>query len=287
MSRLGEDDVAAAFRAACHDEIAALKPGNVHIHAPGNGMDVDHFERAAEAAAPWMATACIGLGARIRHAVEASMAAAGCNTNLGIVLLCAPLASAALSDQPGTLEARTVAILARTTREDAVEAYAAIRLANPGGLGHSPEQDVSGPPSVTLVQAMGLAAERDRIAYAYVTGLEEVFRLGLPTLALARESTGDPTSAITALHLALLAQHIDSHIARKHGVPAALAVMREAALLLPMMQRPPTPATTAALLAFDRSLKQRGLNPGTTADFVVATLFAARLEAEMATPTAL
>ena len=287
MSRLGEDVVAAAFRAACHDEIAALKPGNVHIHAPGHGMDVGHFERAAEAAAPWMATAGIGLGARIRHAVEASMAAAGCNTNLGIVLLCAPLAAAALIETEGSLEARTAIVLEQTTHADAIEIYAAIRLANPGGLGRSPAEDVASPPTVPLLQAMSLAAERDRIAYAYVTGFEEVFRVGLPTLALARGSTGDPTSAITALHLALLAQHIDSHIARKHGVPAALTVMREAALLLPMMQGPPTPATTAALLAFDRSLKQRGLNPGTTADFVVATLFAARLEAEMATRTAL
>jgi triphosphoribosyl-dephospho-CoA synthase len=33
------------------------------------------------------------------------------------------------------------------------------------------------------------------------------------------------------------------------------------------------------LMAFDRSLKARGLNPGTSADLVVASLFAASLQA--------
>jgi triphosphoribosyl-dephospho-CoA synthase len=33
------------------------------------------------------------------------------------------------------------------------------------------------------------------------------------------------------------------------------------------------------LMAFDRSLKARGLNPGTSADLTVATLFAASLQA--------
>jgi triphosphoribosyl-dephospho-CoA synthase len=34
----------------------------------------------------------------------------------------------------------------------------------------------------------------------------------------------------------------------------------------------------APLLAFDRALKERGINPGTSADLTVATLFAATLE---------
>ncbi len=38
-------------------------------------------------------------------------------------------------------------------------------------------------------------------------------------------------------------------------------------------------ALTPKLLAFDRSLKERGLNPGTSADLTVATLFAGALQA--------
>ncbi len=34
---------------------------------------------------------------------------------------------------------------------------------------------------------------------------------------------------------------------------------------------------TAPLTAFDQALKERGLNPGTSADLTVATLFAASL----------
>ncbi len=50
-------------------------------------------------------------------------------------------------------------------------------------------------------------------------------------------------------------------------------------------QGPPGPGPRAAktlepdLLAFDRSLKARGLNPGTSADLTVTTLFAASLQA--------
>lgn len=87
--------IAEAFIAACRDEIEAPKPGNVHIFADGHGMTVPDFLRSAEAAAPALSNPSLLVGARILAAVEATFAAAGMNTNLGIILLCAPLAAAA------------------------------------------------------------------------------------------------------------------------------------------------------------------------------------------------
>ncbi len=87
--------IAEAFIAACRDEIEAPKPGNVHVFADGHGMSVRDFLMSAEAAAPGLSTPSSPVGARILAAVEATFAAVGMNTNLGIILLCAPLAAAA------------------------------------------------------------------------------------------------------------------------------------------------------------------------------------------------
>ena len=92
---LDKHQIKAAFLTACRAELDALKPGNVHRHASGHGMEVAHFERAAEAAAGPIADASLSVGQRILRATEASVAATGLNTNLGIVLLAAPLAKAA------------------------------------------------------------------------------------------------------------------------------------------------------------------------------------------------
>lgn len=277
MSRVSDADTAAMFLAACRAELGALKPGNVHIHAGGHGMEVAQFEASAAAAAPHIAAQDEKVGTRIFRAVEASFAVAGCNTNLGIVLLCAPLAAAAQRESSAPLRERLHGVLTAFDADDTAAVYAAIRLANPGGLGSVEEQDVATPPSVGLLQAMAMAAERDRIAAAYVTDYTEVFDFGLPVLANAMEATSDERHAITTLHMAFLAFFPDSHIARKYGMETAEAVRTQAHALAPLWQPAARPDTAQKLLDFDADLKGRGINPGTTADLVVATLFAASL----------
>ncbi|WP_072392414.1 triphosphoribosyl-dephospho-CoA synthase [Hyphomicrobium sp. CS1GBMeth3] len=273
-----------AFIAACHAELSALKPGNVHVHAAGHGMEIDHFERAAAAAAPFIADPTRGVGARVLGAVGASVAAAGLNTNLGIVLLTAPLAAAADARQgPDDLRTRLQSVLDGLDRSDADQAFQAIVIANPAGLGRVKEGDVTGPPTMTLTEAMALAAVRDRIARAYITGFDDIFAKGLPELEAARRTAANESLAITALHMSLLASFPDSHIARKHGDAVAVRVQQEARNLEAVWYPAPRPEACQTLLDFDASLKARGLNPGTTADFVVATLFADMLIHQSAT----
>ncbi len=193
------------------------------------------------------------------------------------MLLSAPLAAAAQAAVAGSLRDRVRSVLASLDERDAAAVFEAIRRANPGGLGSAPEQDVAAAPTAGLLQAMALAADRDRIARAYVTDFEEVFEFGLPTLERISLLTDDLAFAVTTLHMAYLARAPDSHIARKLGQDAAEAVRLEAARQCALWDPVATPETFAGLLAFDRDLKQRGLNPGTTADFVVATLFAAAI----------
>lgn len=99
--RLDPELIAEGFRDACRQELAALKPGNVHVHSPGHGLEVRDFELSADAAAPHIAARGARVGARIRAAVEATWGAVATNTNLGIVLLCAPLAAAAETARRG------------------------------------------------------------------------------------------------------------------------------------------------------------------------------------------
>lgn len=275
MPRLSEAQVSDLFLAACRAELQALKPGNVHVHAGGHGMEVAQFEVAAEAAAPWVAAAGEKIGTRILRAVEASFAAAGCNTNLGILLLCAPLAAAAQMKLESAFRDRLRTVLLSLDAADAAAVYAAIRRARPGGLGAAPEQDVAMPPTIGLLEAMAMAAGRDRIALNYTTGFADIFELGLPEFARAQAETDDAQLAITTLHMAYLARFPDSHIQRKHGETLAEEVRREAAALAPAWQPVARRNTLPRLLDFDADLKRRNVNPGTTADLVVATLLTA------------
>ena len=148
-----------AFLRACRTELEALKPGNVHIHADGHGMTVRDFLLSAEAAAGPLCATRQSVGARIRSAVEASWAAVPLNTNLGIVLLVAPLLAAAERNE-GSLRNSLGAVLDQLTVSDAVAAFVAIRRANPAGLGRAETQDVGTAPTVSLLEAMRLASHK-------------------------------------------------------------------------------------------------------------------------------
>jgi triphosphoribosyl-dephospho-CoA synthase len=269
--------IASAFEAACLDELDAPKPGNVHIFAGGHRMTAAEFRRSASAAAQAISMSGARVGTRIRAAVEATFTAVGANTNLGIILLCAPLAAAADSDPPD-LRAALADVLESLDIEDARLAFRAIALASPAGLGRIERNDVFEPATVTLRQAMAEAAHRDRIAYQYVSTFEDIFGRGEPLLEAALSRAPQPSWATLAVYLGFLAAFPDSHVVRKHGAVTAEEVRRNSVPYYGRLQSIENPADLLPdLLAWDRSLKERGLNPGTSADLTVATLFAHRL----------
>ena len=266
--------VADLYRAACLAELDALKPGNVHTYAPGHRMVTADFVTSADVSAPPLAEPGARVGQRVRGGVEATFAAVGQNTNLGILLLCAPLARAA--EASGPLTEALNAVLTGFDVSDARDVFAAIRRANPGGLGRAARHDVSQAmpedgPVPPLRAAMAEAAPRDRIARAYTDGFRDLFAIGLPALAEARTRGLAPPWTTTAVHLAYLTGVPDSHIARKHGPERAEAVRAEAQARLAGLDLAAAPVEV--LLAYDRMLKEASLNPGTSADFTVATLF--------------
>lgn len=282
----------AAFLHACALDVAVRKPGNVSWDSPGHGMQAPMFLASAQAAAGPLFARGQPVGDRIEAAVEASWAAAGCNTNLGIVLLCAPIAAAAekLGGVPAPAELRhgIEHVLAGLTVDDARAAYRAIALARPGGLGRAPREDVRQQPTIDLRAAMALAGDHDVIARQYRDGYRDLFDLGLAALPYGFSPStgaggGRPEApvihAVQRLYLAWLARLPDSHIVRKHGLAAAHSVMQTAQVWHRRSEAGAALDTDPDFIAWDLELKSGGLNPGTTADLTVATLVLAGLGA--------
>ncbi|WP_233856068.1 triphosphoribosyl-dephospho-CoA synthase [Paraburkholderia sp. HD33-4] len=285
----------AAFLEACALDVTTPKPGNVSIRSPGHGMQAAQFLASADASLDALFARGARVGQRILDAVTRTRAAVGCNTNLGIVLLVAPLA-AALDEagaRPVSEEAWRAAagdVLSRLDVEDARLAYRAIALANPGGLGDAPEQSVHAPPTIGLRDAMRLASERDSIARQYANGFADLFDTGLAAYreasARARDAAPEIANqianeiAMLNVFLAFLGGWPDSHIVRKHGLPLAqsvtLVAREQHARWRQTRAAPRRPASDAQLDAWDDELKARAINPGTSADLAVATLFIAR-----------
>lgn len=282
----------ACFLRACELDVAVRKPGNVSRASAGHRMHADQFIASAHAAALPLFRPGAALGERIEAAVEATWAAVGCNTNLGILLLCAPIAMAVERIAGPTplevLRDALEAVLAASTVADAEAAYRAIARARPGGLGAAPAQDVNAAPSVDLRSAMALAAERDRIARQWRDGFADLFDIGVPALGpgfslneapFDAPPGGDTTASVQRLYLTLLGHASDSHIVRNHGDAVAHIVMSAAQGFLARSQRGEPLDADPDFQAWDASLKARRINPGTTADLTVATLLIAGIAA--------
>ena len=260
------DFIASAAQLACLLEVSAPKPGNVSPGKHFSDARYEDFLASAAAIGPAFA-ADLPLGATIHAAIRATARWTRSNTNLGIVLLLAPLARAARSPRP--LRDALHDVLGATTVEDAREAYAAIRLARPGGLGTAPEQDIAAEPTVTLMEAMRLGVERDNIAMEYTTDFGETFEIGYPAVVAARARGVSWQDTTVETYLAILGSLPDSLIARKFGEDAAIYVCSRAARL--------AKRGAEGIAELDGELREHGWNPGTTADLTAAALYVALL----------
>ena len=270
---------------ACLIEASAPKPGNVSPGKPFRDTRYEDFLASAVGAGPELGQAGTRpLGETILAAVRATRRWTPANTNLGIILLFAPIARAAgrLGDSATRrlgLREEVQAVLRETTLEDARLAYVAIREAHPGGLGTAGDQDLSGEPNVTLLEAMRLAQQRDLVAREYATGFTLTFECGHPAVRAALDAGLPWDQATVETSLTLLAREPDTLIARKLGREAAETTTRRAAEVL-RQGGVRTVDGRAALAAFDADLRdaQNSRNPGTTADLTAAAVFVTLIE---------
>lgn len=270
---------------ACLLEVTARKPGNVHRFRDFEDAHyLDFLLSASAIARPLDKAPELGVGRAVLRAVEATRRLVATNTNLGMILLLAPLAAVPMEQE---LEPGVQKLLDASTTEDAALVYQAIRAARPGGLGKVEEQDVGDVPTVSLQEAMRLASDRDLVARQYSNGFADLFHFALPSLRAAINRGRPLETAIVVSFLDFLAQCPDTLIARKRGD----AVAREASTRASKVRKSGWPDTLegeVALDAFDAWLRADGhaRNPGATADLITAALFAALRDGTIQLPIA-
>jgi len=271
--------LAQAYKNACMGELQALKPGNVHAFSDGHGMTIQDFIQSADVTAEPIARAGLSVGERVFYSVEATQKTVGQNTNLGMLLLCAPLLHAASSVQADqSLWAQLSQTLKQLSIDDAVWVAKAIVLANPGGLGASDQHDVHEAPAVSLLEMMHSAQDKDRISWQYANAFQDIVGFGVNLYADALLKWENAAWATTALYLGFLTRYADTHVLRKHGEQVANLLMLEAKEIESNYWSTRNPKLMQKqLLVWDASLKARKINPGTSADLTVATLLASDL----------
>ena len=257
---------------ACLLEVTTPKPGNVHRGADFEDLTFTDFMASAVAIAPAMqAAGDTPLGETVLSAVTATRRMVKTNTNLGTILLLAPLASVP-RDLP--LAGGVARVLARLDADDASLVYDAIGQSQPGGLGCVNEMDIAGPPPQDLIAAMRAAADRDLVARQYTNNFSEVLARIVPWLSTGLDAGWKLTDTIIHTYLRLMSQLPDSLIARKCGLQLAQSAAGRAAKILESGS-PGSNSYLQALADFDFWLRSDGhrRNPGTSADMIAAGLF--------------
>ncbi len=280
------------------------KPGNVTRLQPGRDATVSHFLVSSCALFPTYLEAAmrgkryvegegslsnLGIGLLIRQGIEHTHNwGITTNTNLGIVLLTVPLVAAAailetqhptLHYDPQKMSDLLSKIIKSSSSDDAINTIKAIQLANPGGLGKASKFDVNQPSVEREIREAGTnlyglfssCTHIDLICKEYTTGFQIVLFETVPKLEKFLEHACFE-NAISLLFLYLLKQKIDSLITRKFGRLMAEEIRNKAneyfpsELTIELLNNP-------KILQFDAELRKKGINPGTLADLVAATLF--------------
>ena len=271
-------EIAQLAQMACIWEVCAPKPGNVTREHDFSDASMTDFLLSAVAVGPVFANAAsLSIGEIIRQAIADTRRLVQSNTNLGMVLLLAPLVKACCgASDLGCVRQNLRAHLGELNVADARLAYSAIRQAKPGGMGKVPAADISEEPSITLLQAMILAQERDSIAREYATAFAITLEIGLPALRSALAGGAEFSGAIVQAYLTILSKVPDTLIARKTDVLTARQVSLRAGEVLNLGGIFSSKGQ-AALIEMDRALRDphHALNPGATADLSTAAIFLA------------
>jgi len=276
-------EIAEIAQVACIREVCAPKPGNINRNHDFSDTSLEDFLLSAAAIAPAFEDAERSpVGQIVWRAVADVRRRVRSNTNLGMILLLAPLAKACLAASGmNELRRNLSAVLESLSVEDAQLTYAAIRLANPAGLGRVLEADVQQEPSITLLEAMALAKGWDSIAREYASNFEITFGIGWPAMKETLSKGADFPGAIVQTYLVILSRVPDTLIARKRGFETARRISLQAEQVL-SKGGTFTSGGREALAEFDRGLRDPDhiLNPGTTADLTAAAVFLTLVECD-------
>ncbi len=240
------------------------KPGNVDRCHDYADTRLEHFIASTLFARPVFEKAARQdgpVGALIHEAVERTNVHSGGNTHFGAFILLIPLV---MGD--GIEGAKR--LVRETTVDDAVEFYRAFGKTEVRVLSGD-EIDVSDPQAteeirrrrMTLYDVMLHSAPNDMVAREWLNGFT-LCRRGADLL----KAYGCGRQAIVGAFLFLLSTEPDTFIIKKHGTEVARGVMDHALQVREGLRD---------LGQFDDDCIQNGINPGSIADIIIASIYIA------------
>ena len=260
----------------CDTEIKSLKPGNVHKYSEGHGMNLKDFLKSSLIISKCLTKNNLDLGKKILISVNEIQNKIKKNTNLGIILMLSPIAT--IVQEEGIISKEELlkkikSLIKKQNIKNSIPIFKAISLTSPGGLGFSKKYDVNELPNTNLYKAMEFAKKKDLIARQYCNGFEDIYKIGIPAYKKFYNKWGKVDWALTGVYLTFLKKFNDSHIVRNKGNKIATSIKKEAKKYYFFLKRNKNlTKIKKKLLIFDKKLKSKRINPGTTADLTVATL---------------
>ncbi len=252
---------------------ATPKPGNVDRDHDFDDVKYEHFLASAIGVGPIFERAAIakqGIGSLIRESAEESIRwQSGGNTHFGAFLLLFPLVMAAGNDGVQSV----TKVVQDTSVEDAVEFYKAfqcikVRVSSVKELSIDDSNSINElrRRKLTLYGLMKISAKYDAIAHEWISGFKRTFK----GASVIEENLGEMSmnDAIIFTYLTLLSERPDTLIQSKFGADKAIQVSEKASQLIENWD-------LDAIQDFDEELIREGVNPGSTADIVIGSLFIA------------
>lgn len=299
-----EQYVASCLQLAMLLEVSAYpKPGNVHRTGGYDDTKFEHFLASTVAVGEQFRNSAkkgilvskgrigfekIGIGSMIKDAVQSMLDwQGGGNTSLGIILLFMPMAVAAgavLEKSEFSLEGMRKSlkkIVRTTTCDDAIETYAAINMARPGGLGKVKKYDLKmksisdeiRKDNLSLFDIFKISSSYDSVAKEWVENYSITFDIGYPYFDDCIKKGLSLNESIVQTFLKILSTVPDSLISRRFGLSKAEEISFRAKEIL---ERGGiiTERGKRELILFDGHLRnnKNKINPGTTADLTASTL---------------
>ena len=267
------DDLKSAYLFSCKKDIELIKPGNVNLISSHKDTKAQDYLDSAILSSKELFTQNYSLGKRILESVNVTRLHVNVNTNLGIILLCAPVIQSYIDFNNLDLREGIKKTLSATSIKDTHDLCAAINISSPGGLGDSDMYDTASYPNASIKQIMDYSQEYDRISYQYSHNFCDIFDFIIPKLEFLNQKHESLDISLSLLFIEILAKIPDSHISRKFGDKIAKKTSNNAYDLLKILDREHDPDYLAkALNDLDYEYKKKGINPGTTADLLVASL---------------
>ncbi|HMK54431.1 MAG TPA: triphosphoribosyl-dephospho-CoA synthase [Methanobacteriaceae archaeon] len=274
------------------------KPGNVHRTQDFEDMVFEDFLISGVVIGDYMRKAArqgsrysdpdswhkIGLGKIIKDSVLETDQWVKNNTNLGIIMLLTPLSAAAgMSNDLESVRYHAGKIMKATTTSDAVDLYAAINIADAGGMGDQEDLDVSSESSaqelidnnVNMFQVLEMSAGWDMLAYELTHEFPVTFNTGYPVFSDLKNTEGINPATVQTF-LTILSQYPDTLISRKYNQEKSEKVSAGAKSILDVGGIL-TREGRKKIQEFDQKLLSYGLNPGTTADLTASSIMVAYL----------